>query len=152
MLLMSFALASADRRSEDVRILAVVVAELKLGDIERHVLRAHLVEGPDHTALEDRPEAFDRIRVDRTMHILPKRVLDKEVRIFGRQGFIGVVVVGRHQTDFVGNDFADESLKRVCVGSLDHAGNDITLAADSAHDWRLALGAARAMRWLRCLL
>jgi hypothetical protein len=51
------ALASADRRSEDVRVFAVIIAELKLGNIERHVFLADLVEAPDDPALEDRPPA-----------------------------------------------------------------------------------------------
>ena len=46
--------ASFNRRSEDVRVLAIIVAELELGDVERHVLGADLVECADNAALEDR--------------------------------------------------------------------------------------------------
>jgi hypothetical protein len=45
--------ASLNRRSEDVRIHAVIVAELKLSDIEAHVLPAHTMERANDTALED---------------------------------------------------------------------------------------------------
>ena len=45
-------LASLDRRSEDVRVLPIIVAELKLGDIERHIFSAHFVERADHAALK----------------------------------------------------------------------------------------------------
>jgi hypothetical protein len=38
-------LTSPDRRSENVGILAIVVAELKFSDVERHVLGTHFVEG-----------------------------------------------------------------------------------------------------------
>ena len=48
----------ADCRPEDVRVQTVVIAELELGNIERKVLFADLVEGPDHAALDERPEAF----------------------------------------------------------------------------------------------
>src|ERR1051326_232290 len=58
------ALASADRRSENVRIHAVIVAELELRDIERQIFLADLVEGPDHAALDDRPEALDLVGGD----------------------------------------------------------------------------------------
>ena len=40
-------------RSEYVWVLPVVVAELKLPNIQRHVLTADFVEGADHAALED---------------------------------------------------------------------------------------------------
>jgi hypothetical protein len=50
---------SAERRSKDVRVVAVVVAELELRYIERHIFGTHLVKGADHAALEDRPETFD---------------------------------------------------------------------------------------------
>jgi len=40
MLLAASGLASRNRRCENVRVLPVIVAELELGDIERHVLAA----------------------------------------------------------------------------------------------------------------
>ena len=51
--------ASPDRLREDVVVLAVVVSELKLRNVEREVLLAHLVERADHAALHQRPEAFN---------------------------------------------------------------------------------------------
>ncbi len=57
-------LAFADRRPENVRVRPVIIAELELGDIERRVLFADLVEGSDHAALDQRPEAFKRVRVN----------------------------------------------------------------------------------------
>src|ERR1700682_3697120 len=50
--------ASADRLAEDVLILAIIVTELKFGDVERQIFGADLVESADNAALEDRPEAF----------------------------------------------------------------------------------------------
>ena len=49
--LISFALASADRRSENVGIHAVIIAELKLRNIERQILAADLLKevGPVRT-------------------------------------------------------------------------------------------------------
>jgi hypothetical protein len=52
---------SRNRRSENVVIEAVVVAELKFGDVERHIFGADLVERADDAALEDAPEA-ERLR------------------------------------------------------------------------------------------
>src|SRR5713226_9045025 len=45
-------------RAEDVRILPVVMAELKFREVERQVLLADAVVGPDHATLEKRPEAI----------------------------------------------------------------------------------------------
>jgi hypothetical protein len=52
-------------RPENISILAIVVAELKLGDVQRHIFGADLVERADRAAFEDRPETLNRIRVDR---------------------------------------------------------------------------------------
>jgi len=62
-----FAVASAslDRRSEDIRVRPIIITELELRNIERHIFAAHFVERADDAALEDRPEAFNRVRVDR---------------------------------------------------------------------------------------
>jgi hypothetical protein len=37
-------LASLNRRSEDVRVLPVIIAELEFGNIQRHIFPAHFVE------------------------------------------------------------------------------------------------------------
>jgi hypothetical protein len=50
---------------KNVRVLAVIVAELKLRNIERHIFGADLVERANDPAFEDRPEALNRIRVKR---------------------------------------------------------------------------------------
>ena len=69
-------LASLYRRSKDVGVLPIVVPELELGDIQRHVFAADLVEGADHAALEDRPEALNRVRVDGADNVLMRGVMD----------------------------------------------------------------------------
>jgi hypothetical protein len=63
-------IALDNRSSKNVCILAIVVAELELGNVERHVLGAHLVERAHHAALEDRPEAFDGLCMNRADNIL----------------------------------------------------------------------------------
>jgi hypothetical protein len=66
-------LAATNCRSKNIGVLAVIVSELKLSDIERHVLAADLVERPDDTALEYRPEALNRVRVDLRRQRIPSR-------------------------------------------------------------------------------
>jgi hypothetical protein len=68
-------LTSPYRRFENVRILPVVIAELELGNIERHIFPAHFVERADHAALENRPEALDGLGVNCANDILTSRMV-----------------------------------------------------------------------------
>ena len=89
----------------------VVVAELELGNIERHVFGAHLVERADHAALEDRPEALNCLRVDRADNVLTLGVVDNGVGIFLVEVLIANPLVGAEQANLVRNCFvykADE--------------------------------------------
>jgi hypothetical protein len=53
--------ASLDCSPEDIGILSIVIPKLEFSDVEMQVLLADLVVSSDNTALEDRPEAFNRI-------------------------------------------------------------------------------------------
>src|SRR6266487_4174617 len=101
--------ASFNRRSEDVRVLTVIVAELELSNIERHVLAADLVKRAEHAALEDRPEALNRIRVNRADNIFVRGVIDDFML---REDFVEVFVtdpmIGHEQTDLVRDGLANE--------------------------------------------
>ena len=58
-------LASANRRSEIIRVLKGYCSETETRQQERKILFADLVEGADRATLDGRPEAFSRIGVDR---------------------------------------------------------------------------------------
>jgi hypothetical protein len=60
-LFLTFKLAPLNRRAQNVIIEAVIIAELKFSNIERHILAADLVERADDTALEDAPKALNRL-------------------------------------------------------------------------------------------
>lgn len=45
--------------AENVRIVPIIITELKLGDVERHVLGGDLVKRANNAAFEDRPETFN---------------------------------------------------------------------------------------------
>lgn len=72
-------LASANCRSENIVILAIIILERKFGNVQREILGADLVIGPYHPALQDRPEAFNRIRVDCADDVLPLAVIDQAI-------------------------------------------------------------------------
>jgi hypothetical protein len=65
--------ASATRysRTEDVGVIAIVVTELKFGNVERHILATDLVEGADNAAFHQRPETFNRVGVHGTNNVIP---------------------------------------------------------------------------------
>jgi hypothetical protein len=69
-------LASLNRRSENISVLPIIIAELKFGNIERHIFSAHFVERADYAALEDRPEALDGLSMNRANDILAIRMID----------------------------------------------------------------------------
>src|ERR1700730_13957835 len=126
------ALASADCRSEDVRILTIVVAELKLRNVQRHVFGAHFVERAHHAALEDRPEAFDCLSVNRTNNVLTVGLIDDGVRIFLIEFYVAEPLIGAEQAYIVRDGFADKFNKRISADVLDNAGDHVTLALDRA--------------------
>jgi hypothetical protein len=123
---------SLDRRSENVRVAPVIIAELKLGNIERHIFAAHFVERADHAALENRPKAFDGLRVNCTDNILTSRMVNSRERI------VAWILIGAKQADPVRHRFADERGKSGGIHVRDHARNNISLAAYGADDWRFA--------------
>src|ERR1700730_2216109 len=65
----------------ELRVLPVVVTELKFRDIERHIFPAHFVEPTDHAALEDRLESFDGLSVDSTDNLLAFGVINDAMDI-----------------------------------------------------------------------
>src|SRR5260221_5877952 len=93
LLLVLNTLASADPRSENIRVLSVVVAELKLSDVQREILARYFVERAHDAALEDAPEAFNRVRVDRADNVLLGLVAHGVVRIIWRETTVGAVFV-----------------------------------------------------------
>ncbi len=71
-----------NRGSEDIPVLAIVITELKLCHVQRHVFFANLVESADDAALEDGPKAFDGLGVDGANNILAGGVVDDGMRVF----------------------------------------------------------------------
>ena len=63
--------ACLDRCAEDVRIQALVIAKLKLVDVEMEILLADLMERADDPAFHDGPEAFDGVGMNRSADIFP---------------------------------------------------------------------------------
>jgi len=119
-------LTALDCCSEDVRVPPIVVAELELRDVERHVFGADFVEGADNAALEDRPEAFNRVRVDRTDNVLAFGMINDAMRELFTERPITSPCVSAEQTDFLRNRAAHESGEGRGIDVLDNARHDLS--------------------------
>jgi len=122
--------ASRYSSTKNVRVITVVVPELKFCNVQRHVLAADFVERADNTALHQRPETLNRVGVNRTDNIFLVLVLDVGVGKFAAEFPISHQVVGDQQTDFVGNRFADEAGKRLTVEAINNASDNCAFAFD----------------------
>src|ERR1700730_2505595 len=129
---------SVDCRSKNIRILPIVISELELGDIERHIFAAHFVECADYAALEDRPEAFDGLGVNRADDILALGMVNNAVRIFAVKSSVSGPLVSTKQANFMRDRFADEGGESFGIHVCDHARDYIAFAADCANDWSFA--------------
>src|SRR5579863_3504026 len=126
---------SAYRCPENVRILAVIIAELELRNIERQILFADLMERADHAALNQRPEALNRVGVNCADNVFTLGVVDSDVL---REVFIQVLVadplIRNQQTDLVRNGFLYKAFQCDSADILDNAGDDIAPAPNCASD------------------
>jgi hypothetical protein len=131
-------LTSIDRRSENICVLPVIITELELGNIERHVFAAHFVKCSDHAAFEDRPKAFDGLSMNCADDILSSSVVNDAVRIFAVKALVPGPLIGAKQAHLVRNSFADEGGESGGLDVRDHARNHISLAANRADYWSFA--------------
>lgn len=134
----SFAFRSSaplNRRAENVRIAPMVVAELKFRDVQRHIFGADLVERAHDAALEDRPEAFNRIGVHCADNVALGAVHHGLPVVF-LQVVVNLVFICRENADIGRNHFANEMLCGILGDAAQSAGDHIALAADSADHWR----------------
>ena len=73
-------LASLDSCARDIGIHSIIVPELKFRDVQMRVFLAHLVIRPDDAALQNRPEAFDGIRMDCADDVLTGAMVNSLMR------------------------------------------------------------------------
>lgn len=137
MLQQFFSLSPGYRRPKNVIVEAVVIFELAFRDVERKVLAADLVIAADDAALELRPEALNRVRVDRADNVTLGGMIDGFMRVVGGQSAIDAAFVGRQQAYFIRDDFADKRFAFVLADCAKDAGDDVTLALHSANNGHL---------------
>jgi hypothetical protein len=121
-------LAPLDCCPKNISILAVIVSELELCNIERHIFAAHFVEGADRAALEDRPEAFNGLGMDCADDILTSRMVNSCVWVIPVEALVSGPLISAKQADFVGNGFADKRVKRGSLDVRDNTSDHVSLA------------------------
>src|SRR5712692_2323551 len=72
--------AACYRRPEDIGVVPMVVAELKFRDVQGQVLAADLVIAAHDPALNEGPEAFDCLSVNRANDVIAIALADHFVR------------------------------------------------------------------------
>lgn len=120
--------------AEDIVIEAVVVFELAFRDVEREIFAANLMVAADNRPFENRPETFNRIRVNRTNDVALGGMMHSLVIVVRRQAAIDAAFVGCEQTNLGRNCLAHELFGVLLGNGLKDAGNDAALTAHRADD------------------
>jgi hypothetical protein len=126
-------LAATNCRSENIGIAPVVVPELKLRDVQRHIFGADFVEATDDPAFEDAPEAFNRVRMNRANNVLLFVVVNGLV-IVASQTMINFAFVRGEQANSIAHHFADECLCGFASDVRENAGDHVAFAAYRTND------------------
>ena len=121
-------------RFKHIRIEAVVVAELKFRDVQRHIFGRHFVECAYHATLENAPKTLNRVRMNRADNVLMAAVVNGCVGNLVWQPLVTSPSISRQQTDFVGANLVDEAISGVGGHARQNARNHIALTFHGADD------------------
>lgn len=138
--------ACADRRTENVAVLAVVKTKLELGNVERQVFLRHVMEGPNKPALNQRPERLDRIGMNRTDDILPALMVNERMREVLTQLPIASVCIGAEQAYLFGNCRTDEVTQGFTGYAIENSRDDISVTSNGAHHYSFTTAPGTASR------
>lgn len=130
--------AACYRRVEDFRVVPVVVTELKLRDVQRHIFLADLVERANDATFENAPEAFDRVGVDDPRDVFAGSVAHDLVLVQFLHVLVADPFVSDDEAHLVGHGVHNEARQHFGANGVDHTRNNVALARDGTHDRRLA--------------
>jgi hypothetical protein len=119
--------------AKDVGVLAVVVAELELSEIQRQIFLAHVMVSAD-SSLEERPERLDIICVNLTADVFVRLMIHRAVRESLIKFLITRAFISSYQRDAIQNGLADESAHCLHGRILDNRASDIAFARDGSND------------------
>jgi len=131
--------AASYRFAKDVRIVAMVMPELKFSQVERQILLADVMISPNDPAFQKRPKGIEIRGVNFAANILALVMVDCFVpKALAAEASIACVLIGRYKLHSVTDSLADESLKRFCSRIFDNSADHIALTADSSNNASLA--------------
>lgn len=130
--------ATRYRSTENVGVFSIVVAELKLSDVQRQVLFADLVESAHDATFQQRPKTIDGLSVNRADDVFVESVPNEGVRKIFAEVPIAASVIGRQQADLVGYGFTNETFQSVGIGMFNNPRHHVALALYGANDGYLA--------------
>ena len=109
-------------RLENLRVVAIVVAELEFRDVQRQIFAADLVVGTHDAALNQRPEAVNGLSVHHAVNIAAYGVPHENVFELVFQVPVSSVFVAHDQADLLRNGLPHEAIQSVGVGVFDERG------------------------------
>lgn len=125
--------ARRNHRAKGVRVLAIVVTEAELIQVERQIIGAHVVIGADDSALQERPETLNIIGVDLPAHIFALTVIDGLMREAYRvQMRVAGMLVSRDEINLSAHGFANELAERTDISIFDYLADHVSLASNCA--------------------
>src|SRR5579862_2412907 len=130
---------------EHVVVLAVVVPEGELVEVERQVPRGDVMEVSHDAPLDQRPEAVNGAGMDFAADVLAGRVVHEVMGPLAAEPLVALKLIGRDQGHAIRDRLVHEAFQRLGVGRLDHLADHATLAGDGADDSDLAGRAAPAL-------
>lgn len=137
-------LASPNSSAKYIGVQPIVIAELEFIDVQRKVFTGNFMKRADDAALNQGPEAFDGIGVNRAVDIFACAMVDHAMREAVVQVLIAPVVIGGDQADFIGHSFVDEGVKRIGVNSVNDTRDHVALALHCADNDCLPMPASPA--------
>ncbi len=125
--------ASCYRFTKDIGILAVIVTELKLSQVERQIFLTDVVEAAHDATLEEAPERFEIVGVNLAANIFALTVTDSFMREVFFQKAVTGVLIGRHQVNRLADGLAHEGVESDGVRVLNYLTDHVPLTADGSY-------------------
>jgi hypothetical protein len=110
---------------KDVGILAIVMTELKLRQVQRQIGLADVVIGADNSALQQTPEGFQIVRMDLAAHVFMRLVVYMLMRERLMELLIASGLIGREQADVWRYGLANETAHSLHRSILDDLTNHV---------------------------
>jgi hypothetical protein len=120
--------ACLNRCAENVRIQALIIAKLKLVDVQMQVFLADFVEGADDPAFHDGPEPFNGVGMNGSADIFPISMMHHPMWDARIKLAIALMIVRRKQTDMMRNCFMHKAIQGCCIRAFNYASDHVSLA------------------------